>query len=380
MLTITVIRGHTFGPGVPFTADDLNAAALPTISIAGSVGPSDLDDNAVKPRHVSPGNYFYRLTTGILNNFDLTLDPPVVALEAGLWCSFRAHLGNTGPLTLTVNGLGPKDVVTPTGLALTGGEIQAGQICWVQYEGNRWQLVSEPALPRTLYAEDIGAANLYAVPLAGITVTSLAQLKGQEIIFKAGAANTGASTLSVNGLAPVAITKQGSTALSAGDIQTGGLVSVAYDGSVFQITSFIAAPALPSVGAVGTQLYPYSVTVDAQGRVTARSGGVYSATVAIPAKGNAATFTHGLGRKPAFVRAVVVMGPTTEAGYAEGDEFDVSGIYGGPVPDEPSIFGVSSNATSITVARVNDSEFFTSKTGSGVSFDSALWTLKVYAW
>jgi hypothetical protein len=381
MLTVTVNRGHTFVSDIPLTTDDLNAAALPSVAIEGAVGAGDIDNGAVQLRHVVPGPYFYALASGLVNAYEVTLTPPVTALTAGLWFAFKAHLANTGPCTLAVSGLAPKAIVTPNGEALAGGEIVADQICWVQYDGiSEFQLVSDRSLPQTLYADDIGAANAYIVVLPGVSVTSLAQLKGQEIIFKAKAANTAASTLKINGLGAVAITKQGATALSAGDIQTGALVSVAYDGTVFQITSFMAAPALPSVGAVGTQLYPQTITVDAQGRVTARGGGVYAGTGALPAKGSASTFTHALGRTPAFVRVVAVMGASTEGGYAAGDEFEITGIYGGPVPDEPLIFGVSTNATSITVSRINDSEYFTSKTGSQVTFNGALWTLKVYAW
>lgn len=379
-LILTVQRGYTFVPGTPWDEDDLNAAALPVVVLEGTIGAADLGAASVNATHTIPGRHFFAEATGNSGAYSITLNPAPASLAKGLWVCWQANHTNAGAVTLNVNALGARSVLTPDGSALTGGEIQSGQMCWAHYDGTQWQLVSPRSMPSTLYAVDSGTANACAITLPHIEVTSYAQLLGQEIIFRAAAANTGATTLNVNGLGAQPITKQGSTALSASDIQTGGLVSVAWDGSRFQMTSFVAAPALPSVGAVGTQLYPYSLTIDAQGRVTGRAGGVYVGTVASIAAGSFHTFTHGLGRTPAFVRAVAVMGATTEGGFAEGDELDLSGIYGAPVPDEPQVFSVCANGTSVTVALMNDSYQATGKNGSQFTFTPARWTFKVYAW
>lgn len=383
-LTLTVQRGHTFQDDVPFSADDLNAAALPVVVLDGTIGAADIGAGSINQTHTVPGPHFFARSTGGSNAYSITLNPSPTSLALGLWGCFQASFTNTGAATLNVSGFGSKPIVTPALEALSGGEIVADQMVWVQYDGTRWQMVSVRSLPKSLYGVDVGAANACVLAIPGVIVSSLAQLTGQEIIFKAAASNTGATTLAVNGLPAVAITKQGATALSANDIQTGGLVSVAYDGTRFQVTSFVAAPALPSVGAAGTLLYPYSLTVDAQGRVTAASSGVYSAAVALPAKGAAATFTHGLTRTPAFVNVILVAGGSPENGFTTGDEVDVGAIFadvsGGD--NNVPIFGVSRNATTINVSRLNETEYMTNKSGSSgfQAFDGTKWTLKVYAW
>lgn len=59
---------------------------------------------------------------------------------------------------------------------------------------------------------------------------------GQRFMFIASGANTGAVTVQVSGLAsPKALTKNGSTALAAGDIPSGALVMITYDGTRFQL-------------------------------------------------------------------------------------------------------------------------------------------------
>lgn len=58
---------------------------------------------------------------------------------------------------------------------------------------------------------------------------------GQVFRFVAAGANTGAVTLNVNGLGAKTVTKRGATALAAGDIAAGSVVTVTYDGTQFQM-------------------------------------------------------------------------------------------------------------------------------------------------
>lgn len=87
------------------------------------------------------------------------------------------------------------------------------------------------ALP---YAADTGTANAYVVNLS----PALTQyITGMPIYFKAVNANTGASTVNVNGLGVKTIKKNGGADLVSGDIQTGQIVCVSYDGTYMQFIS-----------------------------------------------------------------------------------------------------------------------------------------------
>jgi hypothetical protein len=57
---------------------------------------------------------------------------------------------------------------------------------------------------------------------------------GQMFYFVAAGANTGAVTLNINSLGAKSVTRDGSTALVAGDIASGEVVIVVYDGTRFQ--------------------------------------------------------------------------------------------------------------------------------------------------
>ena len=80
------------------------------------------------------------------------------------------------------------------------------------------------------YAADTGVANAYVVTLSGVSTTYSA---GLRIQFKAGASNTGASTLNVNGGGTKNITFQDASALSSGTIAANAIVDVMYDGTQF---------------------------------------------------------------------------------------------------------------------------------------------------
>ena len=70
--------------------------------------------------------------------------------------------------------------------------------------------------------------------------SDLAYTAGQLFSFKSAGANTGAVTLNVSGLGVKNVTKNGTTALSAGDIAADAVVVVQYDGTEFQLVGGIS--------------------------------------------------------------------------------------------------------------------------------------------
>jgi len=89
-----------------------------------------------------------------------------------------------------------------------------------------------------VYAADSVGTDAYAITL---TPAVTAYVTGQVFHFKAGAANTGAATLNVNGLGAVPIKKARDQDLVTGDIESAQIVTVVYDGTNFQMQSQTAA-------------------------------------------------------------------------------------------------------------------------------------------
>jgi len=64
---------------------------------------------------------------------------------------------------------------------------------------------------------------------------------GQTFRFVSAGANTGAATININSLGAKSIKKLGTTALAAGDIPSGAVVEIVYDGTNFQVVNLVAA-------------------------------------------------------------------------------------------------------------------------------------------
>lgn len=83
------------------------------------------------------------------------------------------------------------------------------------------------------FAVDTGTANAYVASVSP-TPTLVA---GSCFYIKCVHANTGASTLNLNGLGAKALTKNGTTALAGAEISANQIIQVIYDGTQFQLIS-----------------------------------------------------------------------------------------------------------------------------------------------
>lgn len=85
--------------------------------------------------------------TGTANAYAISITP-TPTLAAYSWFSFKALNANTGASTLAVNGGAAKNIYKYGGtIALSGGEIQAGQVVRVIYDGTNYQMQSQTARP-----------------------------------------------------------------------------------------------------------------------------------------------------------------------------------------------------------------------------------------
>lgn len=141
----------------------------------------------------------------------------------------------------------------------------------------------DDAAARTDYAradqvQDCALSTLTSVSGAD-TITATAPLSmtayvtGQEFSFVSAGANTGAVTLNINSIGAKDVTKRGTTALDAGDIPSGAVAVVQYDGTRFQLTGPAPAPtALPSASDTVAGIVELSTDAEAQtGTDTARA-------------------------------------------------------------------------------------------------------------
>lgn len=120
--------------------------------------------------------------------------------------------------------------------------------------------------------DSVGTDSYAITPTPALT----AYVTGQSFTFVAGTANTGAASLNVSGLGAKTIKKYGSQDLQTGDILSGQVVEVVYDGTNMQLVSKTPSAQSPVVNV----LTPASPIGDSttQFTITNTSGNTYRYT------------------------------------------------------------------------------------------------------
>jgi hypothetical protein len=195
-----------------------------------------------------------------------------------------------------------------------------------------------------------GVPDAYTVTLAPASPgVNQAYRTGATYAFGASNANTGPSTLSVDGFATKAITKYGATALVANDIRLGQMCVVVYDGTRFQLLNpgqnIVPANIAPGTDRQFMRTNSTPATVWESAYITP-----VASYQAIPASGFAVTFSHGLGVDP-LTWDIGIICTTVDVGYALNDYISAKSLA------YPTNYGISmtpfSNASVIGFMRNN---------------------------
>ena len=182
--------------------------------------------------------------------------------------------------------------------------------------------------------------------------------------FFAAGNNTGATTLSINSVGAKAITKNGTTALEAGDISTGVLVTVTYDGTQFQLNNISAF----SSGTF-TNLTAASLVVGSA--FTATGGVVIDGKVSLGASAlatnNGATYVANGAQSHTTLSGSVTVTETTSLALTDGTGFPTGG--GTIIIDNEQItYATRSGNTLSTLTRnVNGTGVSAHSSGAAVS-------------
>ena len=117
----------------------------------------------------------YEASTGSANAYLLSIDAQYVAYAAGDVIKFKATLANTSAATLNINALGAKSIKKNNVSNLISGDIEAGQIVSVIYDGTNFQLYSPINVINRSFGGD-GSDGVLAI-ISGATNIDLAGAK-----------------------------------------------------------------------------------------------------------------------------------------------------------------------------------------------------------
>lgn len=167
-----------------------------------------------------------------------------------------------------------------------------------------------------------GTNTITAVAAVGMT----AYATGQKFTFVSAGANTGAATININSIGAKALTKNGATALSAGDIPSGAAVEVVYDGTQFQVVSAMPVVTPTSGDVVG----PASATDNAIARFDTTTGKlIQNSGVIVDDSNNVtgvatlkATTTVGVGNATPAASGAGITFPATQSASTDANTLD----------------------------------------------------------
>ena len=159
---------------------------------------------------------------GTANAQTLTLSPAITAYAAGQRFGFVAGFTNTAATTLNVNGVGAVNIIaTSSGVSIASNYLAVGRPYQVLYNGSTFELLDDPALTKTggydYLGQSTGTANALVLTSTGPKITSTAIYK--TFIFATNLANTGATTVAIDGLTAINVLNPDTSALRSGQLQ-----------------------------------------------------------------------------------------------------------------------------------------------------------------
>lgn len=259
-------------------------------------------------------------------------------------------------LTLTVTRGHTFDSVTP----FNTDDLNAAALPNVVLEGTVEDSLIAPGAANSThvkpgpiaYVATGGSGNAYTATLSPAPTSLVA---GLWCCLKANHTNTGPTTLNVNALGTKSVYKLGATQLQAGDIVSGQVIWVVYDGTQWQLTSPPSSPdqtyaeATGSTNAFAITLgsFTFNVLSDLEGRVIVfKANAANTGACTINVNGKGATAIKKLdGTDPASgdLPSGALIGIT----YT-GTVFQLLGLYGSATLPDIGTPGTYANPSAIT--------------------------------
>jgi len=149
---LTVTRAQEGTAAVGFSAGDIAANEITAGMMVNIYSPAADQDNAVR----------YALDTGVANAYAIALNPSMPTSQLGDFVIFKSAHANTGASTITINGGTIYTIVSKSGNAFTGGEIQTNGIVGAIFNGTGYNIV---------YSTNEATENFKAITTAGFIST-----------------------------------------------------------------------------------------------------------------------------------------------------------------------------------------------------------------
>ena len=203
----------------------------------------------------------------------IIINPPVAVTQYKVPMAFFIEVAaanvlvvTDGSTTINVSGLGPRPLIKPSGAQLAPGDLYAGGKILVALDtDDNFQLISAPGTfdPKLTvhYGRDVSLTPNKVIAAVDSSVTAWVTPLFLGIYI--ANSNTGATTLSVNGLPTVPITMGAGTPLTSGQLTAGSIAWLCYDGTEAQLLNSSGGGGAGTGGNdISGQLRPYWLAVN----------------------------------------------------------------------------------------------------------------------
>jgi len=147
-----------------------------------------------------------------------SLTPALTAYAAGNQFSFVVANTNTGAVTINIDGNGAKSITRTGSTALVAGDMVAGQVVLIEYDGTRFQLLNGNSFTNLLVSGTL--------TYGGVTLTNAVTGTGKMVLDTSPTVNNPTVTNYVESVVTIGtVTSSNTIALTNGTVQTATLTA-----------------------------------------------------------------------------------------------------------------------------------------------------------
>jgi hypothetical protein len=153
-----------------------------------------------------------------------SLTPILTAYAAGNQFSFVVANTNTTAVTINIDGVGSKSITRTGSTALVAGDLIAGQVALIEYDGTRFQLLNANSFTNLNVSgnETIGGTLTYG----GVTLTNAVTGTGKMVLDTSPTVNNPTVTNYVESVVAIGtVTSSSTLSLTSGTVQTATLTA-----------------------------------------------------------------------------------------------------------------------------------------------------------
>lgn len=147
-----------------------------------------------------------------------SVTPALTAYAAGNLFSFVVANTNTGAVTINIDGVGSKAITRTGSTALVAGDMVAGQVALIEYDGTRFQLLNGNSYTNLLVSGTL--------TYGGVTLTNAVTGTGKMVLDTSPAVNNPTVTNYTESVVAIGtVTSSNTIALTNGTVQTATLTA-----------------------------------------------------------------------------------------------------------------------------------------------------------